>query len=985
VRYVTGKTSLIARLGLADNELPRVFLRFETDRPATASAELRDPGGNLIAAAPTLSLDGTSHRVILEPGVTLREARIGIVVTPRTPGPAAGRLFGVAAEAVNRDSPFDFRNLAIKGGFYIEDRLVVFPDVTASVRSAPLPLKVGQRLLFHCDSLVQDAQDRLEASIWLEDDNGKVHGRLDYRPAGSWSAATAFSVPHDGIFRAVVQFNLCGAQQPCLLLAPSMGWRVLASEARSGTTSDITETDMPGWGRLKRAIHRRCKSSRRFNNLVAAIEMRLGCEELISLPQYMAICPTGQCNALCDFCSVTINRTGILKRQLPHDMLRRFIDPVARTVQVFGLEGNGEPTLYRDFLPLLEEVTSGGTDAYLITNASRLTPEVLRHLVMLESVNISLNAATADSHRKVMKLKDFEMSIAAIRTLAAMRGRKPNGEVAQPRISVSFVATRDNIHEVTAFLQLAERTLGVDVVYIRPLSELGNDLGVVEDVRRIVPHASDVADLVCAVAAYREGGTRLDIRCDPATFRSVQPDPVGGVLLPAGFEGRLLAPWPDSWVMRNVAKVSWHDTTVELVTSAGGATATTCPIPVTPGGKLSFRCHVEPHAGCCQIQIKDVHSGQVLAVTGKLKDQPVAVDLSIAVSTSEAVTICIVCEAAFYGKIDFFRLRKPAPLRSQAFELPPPAQWERGVAEARHDWIDGRLRIDSHAAPGLYVLRSYAIPCARGQRVSIAVSAQIDRGALGIGILSETGERFLTTATLDSAAGAVTLEFATGPNGAAAIVVYATTNGGVSATIGFGPITTGVDPDYSASSEAPAADTAVEPATELDDVGSEDDHGPAVEPPRPPSPVRSTPGPTHQIRPRSWLKNLISPRTVYCHKPWTDMHNFAVDGRVDVCCIATGPSQEYYQLGNLNSQVFQDVWNGERAREFRRTVNSEAPLPPCARCPMSHAYQGLWLDPAHTIGRWRALIFSRPALNGLLKAVAKPASGAAPQWRCRAV
>jgi radical SAM protein with 4Fe4S-binding SPASM domain len=86
----------------------------------------------------------------------------------------------------------------------------------------------------------------------------------------------------------------------------------------------------------------------------------------------------------------------------------------------------------------------------------------------------------------------------------------------------------------------------------------------------------------------------------------------------------------------------------------------------------------------------------------------------------------------------------------------------------------------------------------------------------------------------------------------------------------------------------------------------------------------------------------------YCQKPWTDMNNFTVDGRMDVCCIATGASQEAYQLGNLNRQSFQEIWNGPMARKFRRTVNSDNKMPPCARCPMSHAYQGFLFSPHHT-------------------------------------
>jgi radical SAM protein with 4Fe4S-binding SPASM domain len=107
----------------------------------------------------------------------------------------------------------------------------------------------------------------------------------------------------------------------------------------------------------------------------------------------------------------------------------------------------------------------------------------------------------------------------------------------------------------------------------------------------------------------------------------------------------------------------------------------------------------------------------------------------------------------------------------------------------------------------------------------------------------------------------------------------------------------------------------------------------------------------------------------YCQKPWTDLHNFTVDGRMDVCCIATGASQERYQLGNLTKHTFQEIWNGPVMREFRRTVNGPNKLPPCARCPMSYAYQGLWFDPQHTrkaINRRIVLVLKKMKLSWLV-------------------
>ncbi|HZU35262.1 MAG TPA: SPASM domain-containing protein, partial [Gemmataceae bacterium] len=93
----------------------------------------------------------------------------------------------------------------------------------------------------------------------------------------------------------------------------------------------------------------------------------------------------------------------------------------------------------------------------------------------------------------------------------------------------------------------------------------------------------------------------------------------------------------------------------------------------------------------------------------------------------------------------------------------------------------------------------------------------------------------------------------------------------------------------------------------------------------------------------------------YCQKPWTDLNNFTVDGRMDVCCIATGASQEKYALGNILTQRFQDIWNGPMMREFRRTVNGTKPLPPCQRCPMAFSYQGPLFSPTET----RALLHGR--------------------------
>ena len=339
--------------------------------------------------------------------------------------------------------------------------------------------------------------------------------------------------------------------------------------------------------------------------------MRLNREEVLSLPQYMALCPTGQCNARCDFCSVTTNRTGILKKQLPFDRVHRFLKPVANTIQMYGIEGNGEPTLYRQFPGLVELMTTGGAQAYLITNGSQLRPDDIPLMLTLESVNFSLNAHDADTHRRVMKLKNFTEVIAAIRGIIRQRGQfELDCKTTLPRVSVSFVVTNDNVAGLQEFLRFAEYDLEVDLILIRPLSELGNDIGTVEDLRAIVPFESDVADMLDAAAEYlADVPRRAEIRIAPENFKSSRPDPFGRIVRPRGFESRFLVPRRGDWIAHSARlDVAWHLNAATLRCSgarAGEPLWQSKPVPVMPEETLEFRCAVERYEGALHLAILD--------------------------------------------------------------------------------------------------------------------------------------------------------------------------------------------------------------------------------------------------------------------------------------------------------------------------------------------------------------------------------------------
>ena len=675
------------------------------------------------------------------------------------------------------------------------------------------------------------------------------------------------------------------------------------------------DTLLPQWGLTKRSIHRLCRRSRMMNTIVAAMEMRLGREEVLSLPQYMALCPTGQCNALCEFCSVTRNRTGIIKKQLPLDAILRFTGPVARVIRMYGLEGNGEPTLYDRFDDLAAALLRNGSTAYLITNGDRLTAASIDALIAggLDAVNFSLNAATAANHRRIMKLKDFDRVLGNIRHFLRARGTSK-----RPFVSISMVVTHENVHEVVDFIQLGERELGVDRILVRPLSEIATELGAVEDTRQLVPFENEIVDMLEGVQDYlRFNPRRAEIEINPANFKAVRPDLPGVLGAPPGFEDRLLPPRPASWYPA-AADVSvdwsWNAVRIARTSVTPSRVLETAPIPVPPSVNLRFECEVTALTGALTVSIGPPGGAPLASASARAGDP-----LSLVVATGDrpALSIWLTTDGRVDARLQFDRMRTPAPVRSNEFVLPHAGRWEIASPDVDVQWSDSRVQLTGRVVAGPYLLKSYSAACTPRTRISLTPDIAVSRGTVGIGVLSANQQEWLVTRTVPAQASAgVPVTFDSGENDRVHIVVYGAASGNLDALIDWGPMLERL-PDrrvqpQSAHAVTPSGGASVEPSA----IGNR-------------------------------LKRLVTGDVrYYCQKPWTDLHNFTVDGRMDVCCIATGESQARYGLGNLTTQSFQEVWNGARAREFRRTVNSGTPLPPCQRCPMLFAYQGPLFNPA---------------------------------------
>jgi radical SAM protein with 4Fe4S-binding SPASM domain len=874
---------------------------------------------------------------------------------------------------------------------------------------------------------------------------------------------------------------------------------------------------LPHWTKWQRRVHRVCSSSRWVNAAVATWEMHQGKEELLSLPQYMAICPTGQCNASCDFCSVTTNRTGIIKKQLPFEALDRFLSPVFGSSRLIGLEGNGEPTLYDRFDELIFLTTSRGASLYLISNGEKLTADQIALLLAspTDAINFSLNAATAETHRRVMKLKGWENVVQNISRLVRWRG-----DSGGPLVSVSMVVTRGNAHEVQQFLHFAEWQLKVDRILIRPLSEIANDSGVMEDLRDLVPYETQINDLLDAVEEYLEFvPRRSEIILDPNAFNAYRQEPRGVIFSVPGYENFLLAPRRSEWsASTDQVKVIWGLNRLEVT---GGETSDkkrvwTRPIPVLSAREMTFRCRVNIAVGNFTVSILDVRGLTLAGSSVEQNNSSETLTINFVTPDHGGVVIELLGEREeMQAIVDFGHLYSSSALQTKEIKLPHSSRWQIDMPSTKATWDGNQLSLHAKELPGLYLYRSYTVPTLNDEAIKIQFKVEILEGELGIGILSDDGKVWLKSARFNENAPVAELIFNTGIFTGFKVVLYSLSNAVLKAKIDWGenidsqPIhkirkinlsqlllpvasrwivdTIGTDIQwtgnkvqinwdgpkgsyllrsprfpchtlrnakstvqlnvlvesgelgigflggeneiftsltnlsrgqhlltieidthgqknlmaclYSNSNEPLSAiidwGDCLILAAEGENIGWEGGLFDPKENSSIKSIVTKTQSPERkntfqkEIQVKDKAAQIKAPnltnrilniynkkgftgvlektflfmekyshffnrlrgiffnrlvkfrfknKNLYCQKPWTDLNNFSVDGRMDVCCITTGPSQEHYALGNIFEQEFQQIWNGSKMKEFRRTVNSKDKLPPCSRCPMANNY-----------------------------------------------
>jgi MoaA/NifB/PqqE/SkfB family radical SAM enzyme len=151
------------------------------------------------------------------------------------------------------------------------------------------------------------------------------------------------------------------------------------------------------------------------------------------------------CNATCIFCPVTTDMTrgrGEMSDELFHKIIK---EGKELRIKRFVPFLNGEPFLHSKIFEWLDYMEKEGVNFLIYTNAALLNTEKIDKLVTykhLEFINISLSAATADTHKRVMRLNNFDEIVENIKYLSSK---------AKFKVYVSFNVLESNKHEIPLF------------------------------------------------------------------------------------------------------------------------------------------------------------------------------------------------------------------------------------------------------------------------------------------------------------------------------------------------------------------------------------------------------------------------------------------------------------------------------------------------------------------------------------------------------
>ena len=188
-------------------------------------------------------------------------------------------------------------------------------------------------------------------------------------------------------------------------------------------------------------------------------------EYLADFPVNIEIEASYYCNLRCPFCPRFV---GEGERELGHmsaELWRMILDESrAHGLASLQMDHEAESLMNPRFFQMLEEARDAGImDLWLSTNGMLLTPERSARLIDggLTKLNISIDAATTETHRILRVCAKLDQVVANVRAFLRLKREKRADHL---RVRISFVEQRENAHEKAAFFDFWRAEPGVNMV-----------------------------------------------------------------------------------------------------------------------------------------------------------------------------------------------------------------------------------------------------------------------------------------------------------------------------------------------------------------------------------------------------------------------------------------------------------------------------------------------------------------------------------------
>lgn len=191
-------------------------------------------------------------------------------------------------------------------------------------------------------------------------------------------------------------------------------------------------------------------------------------EECPIFPDHVHIEPTNACNLRCVHCHHSTRGTHFTKKLgvMGLDLFRKVVDDIRGVSSRITLNQQGEPLLNRSLLDMVAYAKQAGLSVSLLTNATRLTPEVAERLLdlRLDRIVFSFEGSNQAVHERVRRNSRYHRTLANILHFIGRNYEKGRHTF----ICMSMVESSYTRDDIAAYRDYFGR-LPINTLFVNPL------------------------------------------------------------------------------------------------------------------------------------------------------------------------------------------------------------------------------------------------------------------------------------------------------------------------------------------------------------------------------------------------------------------------------------------------------------------------------------------------------------------------------------